>query len=95
MKWSFQIARIFGIPIRVHLAFLLLVAVLVVGKEGERIVVYPAQLIVVALLFGSVLVHELCHSLTAIRKGVRVNSITLLPIGGVAQMATMPEEPAD
>lgn len=95
MKWSFQIGTIFGIPIRVHLAFLLLVMVLVVGKQDNRIVLYPLQLVVVMLLFGSVLVHELCHSLTAIRKGIRVHSITLLPIGGVAQMATMPEEPID
>jgi len=42
---------------------------------------------IVALgLFAGVLVHELAHSLVARRKGIRINSITLLIFGGVASM---------
>jgi len=95
MKWSFQIAKVFGIPIRLHLTFFLLVLVFTVGTRQGVLAVDLGGLIVVTLLFGSVLVHELCHSLVAMRKGIRVTSITLLPIGGMAQMATSPEDPAD
>ena len=95
MSWSIKIARIFGIPIKLHLTFILLVLVLTVGTRQGRIVIDLAGIVTVGLLFGCVLIHELSHSLTAIRKGVRVTSITLLPIGGVAHMATMPEDPAD
>jgi Zn-dependent protease/predicted transcriptional regulator len=42
---------------------------------------------IVALgLFGGVLVHELAHSLVARRKGIRINSITLMIFGGIATM---------
>jgi Zn-dependent protease/CBS domain-containing protein len=95
MKWSFQIGTLFGIPIRLHVTFLLLLLVFTVGAKGGGIQIYPVGLIMVALLFGCVLVHELCHSLVAVRKGVPVTSITLLPIGGMAEMATLPEEPVD
>ena len=95
MKWSFQIGSAFGIPIRVHVTFLLLLAVLTMGYQGGRFLIYPDWLLLVVLLFGSVIVHELSHSLMAVRRGIRVHSITLLPIGGVAQMAAMPEDPAD
>jgi len=95
MKWSYQIASVFGIPIKLHLTFLLLLAFLTVRLNPQGgISIYVGNAILVVLLFGCVLLHELSHSLAAMRNGVRVRSITLLPIGGVAQMATMPEEPA-
>jgi len=97
MKWSYQIASAFGIPIKLHLTFLLLLAFLTVRLNPQPqggFSIHLGNAILVVLLFGCVLLHELSHSLTAMKNGVRVRSITLLPIGGVAQMATMPEEPA-
>src|SRR5690606_24578465 len=45
------------------------------------------------LLFSSVLLHEFGHSLQALKFGIAVRDITLLPIGGVAQIDEMPEKP--
>jgi len=93
MKWSFQIARIFGIPIRIHATFflLLLFVAIVHANEGGPGVV--RGLIFILAIFFCVLLHELSHGLVARRYGIKVRDITLLPIGGVASMERMPEEP--
>ena len=39
MKWSFQIARVFGIPIKVHVTFLLLLAIVAFAGKGESVAV--------------------------------------------------------
>jgi len=46
-------------------------------------------------LFICVLLHEFGHSLVAQRLGLEVRSITLLPIGGVSNLESLPEKPAD
>lgn len=94
MKWSFRIGSLFGIPLRVHLTFLLLL-VFIALAPGDR----PGGIsggygvLWVILVFGCVVLHELSHSLAARRYGIPVRSITLLPIGGVSQMTRMPEKP--
>ena len=47
------------------------------------------------LFFGSVLAHELMHSLVALHEGIHIQSITLFILGGVSQMAGEPKTPRD
>jgi Zn-dependent protease/CBS domain-containing protein len=91
MPWSFQIARVFDIPIRLHLTFLLLLGWL--GLRAYSPGGDPVLLPLAVALFACVLLHELGHSLTARRFGIKVADITLLPIGGLARMNTIPRDP--
>jgi stage IV sporulation protein FB len=50
---------------------------------------------VTSILFVIVVLHELGHSVAALRYGVPVKEIVLLPIGGVAQLTRMPEKPIE
>lgn len=91
MKWSFKIGSVFSIPIKVHVTFLLLlVFVAVVGGDLHQ---SAYGVLFVILVFVCVVIHELSHSLVAIRFGHQVRSIILLPIGGMAQMDEIPEDP--
>jgi Zn-dependent protease/CBS domain-containing protein len=93
MKWSFRIGSILGIPLQVHVTFLLLLVV--VYFLGDRFIGIGGLhgLIFVGLIFASVVFHELSHALVARHYGINVVDITLLPIGGVARMPTTPEDP--
>lgn len=84
MGWSLRIARIAGIDVRLHLSFLLMLPLgaMLFGGSGAAGMLFGALMVV--LLFGSVLLHELGHALTARALGVPVREIQLLPVGGVA-----------
>jgi Zn-dependent protease/predicted transcriptional regulator len=93
MKWSFEVTKLFGIPLRIHLAFLLLlVFVAMAGAQAGEAAGALNGVLTVVLVFGCVAIHELAHSLVAMRYGVNVRAIVLLPIGGVSQMDEIPED---
>lgn len=50
-------------------------------------------MILLAFVFGFVLLHELGHSVVALHHGVPVKQITLYPLGGIASLGYMPREP--
>ena len=85
-----------GIPIYLHWTFLILIAWLVIAGtvENNDIVQGIAEAGFVLALFACVVLHEFGHALTAPRFGVATSDITLLPIGGVARLERMPENPA-
>ncbi|RJQ47725.1 MAG: site-2 protease family protein [Gaiellales bacterium] len=97
MKWSFKIGRLLGIELRVHLTFFLIVAYAAYAfasfnsDNPQAGAVYGA--FVITVLFLCVVIHEMAHSKMAIHFGAEVDSITLLPIGGVSQLKSMPDEP--
>lgn len=88
IKRSYLLTRIIGIPIRMHIALVILM-IFVALKFGIGGILYAAG------IFLSVALHELGHSWVAIRKGCKVREIMLLPIGGVAKMDNLPVRPAD
>jgi Zn-dependent protease len=84
---SLKLGNVFGIPVRLHWTFLVLTYVLLLNGDGP----FLWNAFVLATLFGSVLLHELGHSLAARMFGIHVLDITFWPLGGMARMAEMPE----
>ena len=75
--------KIFGVPVRFHFTFvLLLVFLLFIGVGGKQSGASTALYILA--LFASVLLHELGHTLVARRFGIRTIEIVMFPIGGLA-----------
>ncbi len=88
MKGSIDIGRLFGIPVRLHWTFLVLlyiVLAVVPRPIGE-------VLAGLAILGTAVLLHELGHCLMARRFGIGVIDITFWPLGGMARMNSVPED---
>lgn len=103
MKNSFVITRIKKIQIEVNISWFLVFSLMVYTlATGYFPSVYPDLNvssrwilggIIALLLFGSVLLHELGHSLVSIRQGIPVKKITLFIFGGIAQIEKEPDEP--
>ncbi len=95
MRWSFKVARIGGIDVRIHVTFLLLLAVFASFYSAQGGASGTLKVVIFFLLvFLCVLLHEFGHAFAAKAFGIRTVDITLLPIGGVARMERMPEKPA-
>jgi Zn-dependent protease len=93
--WSINLFRIRGIQLSMHVSFLLLLAY--AGFEGWRdggVVAMAVSILVLLAFFGCVVLHELGHSLTARSFGIGVRRILLMPIGGMAEMDSIPRQPA-
>jgi Zn-dependent protease len=96
MNETVRLLTVRGIDIRVHISFplILIFAVLEFGVfTGQGVAGALFGIVVTLLLFGIVVLHELGHSFAAQRFGVPVRQIVLLPIGGVAQLQYIPENP--
>jgi Zn-dependent protease/predicted transcriptional regulator len=96
MSWSWRIGRIAGIDVYVHFTFFLLLAWLagMYYLQSGQVAQAVAGIAFILVLFGVVVLHELGHALAARRYGIATRDITLLPIGGVARLERMPDEPS-
>ena len=103
MPGSFRIFKIAGISIEINLSWLIILVLLTASLALDW---FPAAaprypiltywtlgLLAALLLFASVLVHELSHSLVARARGLPVKSITLFIFGGVSDIEREPQSP--
>lgn len=95
MKWSWKIGEFAGIGLYIHATFPLLLLfaaapTLFYGGDWSAALLNIAFVLV---LFVCVVLHEYGHALTARRFGIQTQDITLLPIGGVARLTRMPDDP--
>ena len=94
MGWSISLGRIAGTEVRIHLTFFLLLAWFGIagGTRGGWAEAIGSVVFVLAV-FACVLAHEFGHVLAARRFGIDTRDITLLPIGGIATIERMPNDP--
>lgn len=94
MTWSFNLGTIAGTAVRVHVTFaLLLVWIwLMHYRIGGAPAAWEGVAFILAI-FACVVLHEFGHIAAARYFGIKTPDITLLPIGGVARLERMPEEP--
>ena len=97
MKWSWYIGRIAGIDIKIHptFVFILIWFGLSAYLSGGSFAAAMANVLLILALFLCVLLHEFGHALTARLFDIKTRDITLLPIGGVARLESLPEDPKE
>jgi stage IV sporulation protein FB len=96
MLWSINIGRVAGTAIRLHVTFLLFLGWIFLANwySGGPQAAWTS-LAFMLLLFACVLAHEFGHIFVARHFGVTTPTVTLLPIGGVAQLERIPEKPSE
>jgi Zn-dependent protease len=95
MKWSWKLGRFAGIDVYIHATFFLLIGFIGLSHwlEERSVAAVASGIGFILALFLCVVLHEYGHALTARRYGIATRDITLLPIGGVARLERMPDEP--
>src|SRR5215467_15537114 len=95
VRSQIKLGRIFGIEIGLHYSWFVIALLITFSLASHFQLVNPswnvawvwaAALITSVLFFGTLLLHELAHSLVAIARGLRVRAITLFALGGVSQI---------
>jgi Zn-dependent protease len=89
MRYSFKIGSVWGIPIELHITFILLIAAVFVLSYPQFYLFF-----ILLFLFLFVVFHELAHSIIARHYGIKVRKIILYPIGGVSEIEEIPDNPS-
>jgi Zn-dependent protease/predicted transcriptional regulator len=105
LQGGISIGRVFGISIKLHYSWFIIFALVTWTLAASYFpATYPnwslvtkitAGILTSFLFFGSVLVHELMHSVVAQREGIHIEAITLFVLGGVSQMTGEPKTAKD
>jgi Zn-dependent protease/predicted transcriptional regulator len=95
MQYSLQLGKVFNIKVQVHWTFILIILwiIYINLKSGANFVQIIWAIAFILCLFICVILHELGHALAAKKYNIKTKDITLLPIGGVARLESMPENP--
>jgi Zn-dependent protease/CBS domain-containing protein len=103
MKSTFRLIRIAGIDIGIHYSWAVIFVMLLLtlslnyfpqaSPDHSKTSYWVAGFLAAVLLFISVLIHELAHSLVAKARGIPVHSITLFILGGVSNLEEEPKKP--
>jgi Zn-dependent protease len=97
MKGSLKLGKIAGIGIFIHWTFslLLLFIIFINYRTGYSALQTAWSVLFILVVFVTVLLHELGHALVAKNYHIKTKDITLLPIGGLAQLERIPEKPIE
>ena len=96
MKYSIKIFSIFGIPVELHISFLILIIfIYLIALLNVIPYVNLLTAVLITLIFATVVIHELSHCYVAKRYGIKIKRIVLLPIGGISEMEEIPDDPSE
>ncbi len=87
MFGSYLITTVRGVPIRLHFTAIFMLLFFPEGTE------FHEKILLSALILFSVALHELGHTVVSQKYGIQVQDIVLTPIGGVARLRGLPEDP--
>ncbi len=99
---GWHIGKVFGINLEINYTWLIIFGLIFMSVSSElsdatrevpQHQLWLAALVTTVLFFVSLLLHELAHSVMAIRLGMKVSRITLFVFGGVAQISHEPRSP--
>jgi Zn-dependent protease/CBS domain-containing protein len=94
MRWSFTLGEFAGTAVRIHITLLLFLAWIGMGAYQRGGPEAAAESVLfISAIFACIALHEFGHILTARRFGIQSPEVTLLPIGGVADIEGMPQKP--
>lgn len=95
MSGSWRIGRVAGVDVYAHFTLALLLGWVALlhdlARDGPAST--AGDVLTILVLFGSLVLHEAGHALAAWRLGIRTRDIVLLPVGGVARLERLPEDP--
>jgi Zn-dependent protease/CBS domain-containing protein len=98
------VARVFGLEVRVHVSWILILAIVTLGVGAQFELLQPswpaevrwvAATVIALLFFLSVVVHEVAHGAAARRRGLEGGVVTLLFFGGTTSLGQDPDRPGD
>lgn len=101
MQASWRIGSLFGIPLFLDPSWFFILAFVTIINAQNLVPTFGSSwawsggFVMALLLFGSVVLHELGHSLAARSQGIKVNSITLFLFGGVASIDRESKTPGE